>query len=137
MTNTKTNTMTAATTTVADAVAEKLPTRKDALVAAISKFDEDDPIRKTLEKMLKQVSTKRSGESPAQAKAKAEREELMMLCVEALKAHADVKINSTWLSDNVNGINSTQKATVLMGNAIKMGLVEKYYEGKRVYYRAL
>lgn len=134
MTNATTMPMAASTAT---ATVEKLPTRKDALVAAIAKFDESDPIRKTLEKMLEQVSKKRTGETPSQVKAKAERKELMKACIDAMNAHPDAKINSTWLNDNVNGVTSTQKATVLMGNAIKDGLVEKYYEGKRTYYRVI
>lgn len=133
MTNATATIITNATATTA----EKLPTRKEALTAAIEKFEKDNPYRKTLEKMLEQVSKKHTGETPSQVKAKAERKVLMNACVEALKKNPDVKINSTWLANNVNGITSTQKATVLMSNAIKDGLVEKYYEGKRTYYRVI
>lgn len=112
-------------------------TRAMALTTAIDKFDENDPIRATLEKMLEQVSKKPTGESPAQAKAKAERMELMQSCIEYMKNHPDAMINSTWLSNNVNGITSTQKATVLMTKAIEMGLVEKFYEKGKPFYKAL
>lgn len=122
------------TSTVAN---DEKVTRKDALVAAIAKFDSNDPVRATLEKMLEQVTKPRNGETPAQTKAKAERESLMLECVNVMKQYQDDPINSTWLAHNVDGVRSTQKATVLMGNAIKAGLVEKYYEGKRVYYRAI
>lgn len=112
-------------------------TRKDALIATMEKFDANDPIYAVLAKMLKQVSKTPTGETPAQAKAKAERNELMHRCIEAMKAHADIDVNSTWLANNVDGVRSTQKATVLMGNAIKAGLVEKVYLGKKVYYKVM
>lgn len=131
-----TNATATTTTTIVNAAANKV-TRRDALVAAIAKFNDEDPIRATLEKMLEQVNKPRTGESPAQAKAKAERMDLMNACVAAIKAHPETPVNSTWLASNVDGVRSTQKATVLMGMAIKAGMVEKTYIGKKVYYTAM
>ena len=126
--------MTNATTTTTSANESKV-TRKDALAAAISKFDTTDPIREVLEKMLEQVSKVRNGETPSQAKAKAERHELMIACIDIMNNHPDADINSTWLAKHVNGVRTPQKATALMGMAVKEGLVNKVYQGKKVYYK--
>lgn len=130
-----TNMNTTATTNAAVETAKV--TRKDALAAAMTKFDANDPIYAVLAKMLEQVSKTRTGETPSQAKAKAERHDLMMACMGAIHANPDVAINSTWLAANVPGVRSTQKATTLMGLAIKEGLVEKVYNAKKVYYKAI
>lgn len=121
----------------ADAAKAAKVTRRDALEAAVAKFDIDDPIRATLEKMLHQVSTRSTAETPSQAKAKAERAELLQACIEAMKANPDTPINSTWLKDNVDGIRTTQKATALMSQGIKDGTIEKVYMGKKVFYHVL
>lgn len=112
-------------------------TRAMALTNAIAKFDEGDPIRATLERMLEQVNTKPTSESPTKAKEREEREALMQSCVEAIKNHPDALIDSTWLNNNVNGVTSTQKATYLMRMAAEQKLIERVYDKHKTYYKAI
>lgn len=133
MTNTTTTNV---NTTVETAEVTKV-TRKDALIAAMEKFDETDPVYVTLAKMLEQVTKPRNtnGETPSQAKAKAERAALITQILDVMRENPDVNVNSTWIAANVADVRTTQKATALMTAAIKDGLVEKYYSGKKVYYK--
>lgn len=115
---------------------ENTVTRKDALTAAINMFEPNDETRVVLEKMLSQITKSEDYVSPSQEKAKAERAALMEACIEAIAANPDVDVDTKWLMNHVNGVNSTQKASNLMATAAKQGRIEKVYgSNKKVHYK--
>ena len=89
--------------------------------------------RETAEKWL--VALEKKSSAPRVNKTRAANEELAKAAVRAMVANADANINAAWLRDNVPGIGSAQKAVAVMNVAAEMGLVERYEENRKAFYR--
>lgn len=89
--------------------------------------------RECAEKWLAALDKKSN--APRVNKTRAANEELAKAAVAAMAAHADANVNAAWLRDHVAGIGSAQKAVAVMNVAVEMGMVERYEENRKAFYR--
>ena len=73
--------------------------------------------------------------APTVNKKAVENERLAHEMVNLMIAHADQMVNARFVADHLAGVGSAQKATAVANAAIRLGLVEKYTDKGRVYYR--
>lgn len=105
-------------------------TRADALRTAINMFDENAPERIVLGKMLDSI-TKPRKKSNAPSRARIENEQILNAAIEKMPTEP---INTKWLTENVRGIMTTQKAAAIMRLGVEMGKVRKIVDGRNVSY---
>ena len=104
-------------------------TRAQAIANAIAKFDVNAPEIEVLEKMLAQV-TRKPEKKAGPTKTQLLNGQLLVKCVEAIKAHPEDTITARWLVDHIKDVNTTQKASSLMERGIKEGTIRKEYNKK-------
>ena len=61
--------------------------------------------------------------------------ELAAKVAQAIAANPDEKINAKWITLHVSGITTAQKAVGVVRQGIKDGLIERYEEKGKAYYR--
>ena len=89
--------------------------------------------RECAEKWL--VALEKKASAPTVNKKALENEALAHKMVEAMRTHADALVNAKWLTEYVAGVTTPQKGTAVANAAIKLGLVERYTEKGRTYYK--
>lgn len=114
-------------------------TQAQALRHLIDNAPENTPVEviEAAEKLYT-AKTKKYDRPKTASKERLMNEKLVAPVVELIKANPDEMINATWVNDHFNDVNvrSPQKARVIVEMAIEAGLVEKYTEKGRTYYRA-
>ncbi len=105
-------------------------TRVEALESAIN----GDLTPEVVEKLTAMLEQLRKPAKRTETKEDRERAALVEAAVAAVKA-AGEPVNAKWVTENVNGITTTQKAGAIMRIAIQRGMVSKTYDnkGKPVY----
>lgn len=71
----------------------------------------------------------------AVSKKAVENEQLAHALVDLMVTHADANINARFIADHLAGVPTPQKATAVANAAIKAGLVERYTDKGRTFYR--
>lgn len=113
-----------------------------ALNAAIAVFDEMDATATIgdftaeeyagkLRKMLETATKKRTGEKMETPEQRKNREEYIPAMLEAMAKHGE-PVSSKWVTENVRGITTTQKATALLTMCVKNKTIERIQDGRKV-----
>ena len=89
--------------------------------------------RECAEKWL--IALDKKSNAPRVNKTRAANEELARAAVAAMAANTETAINAAWLRDHVAGVASAQKAVAVMNVAADLGLVERYEENRKAFYR--
>lgn len=89
-----------------------------------------------LERMHKTATKPRTGEKVETAEQRKNREEYIPAMLAAMREHGE-PVTAKWISENVAGIMTTQKATGLLGICQKAGTVERIQVGRTVTFMAL
>lgn len=110
-------------------------TRAQALEYAIAHCD-NDAVIEVLRKMHAQV-TKPRKKSDAPTKTQLVNANLCKAAIEAFKAHGNEGYDVKWISNHVNGILTSQKATAVMRFGMANGLIERNQDGKAITFRAI
>ena len=83
------------------------------------------------EKMLETATKKHASTNSETPEQRKNREEYIPAMLKAMAAQGE-PITSKWVSDNVRGITTTQKATALLTKCVKNGVVVRIQEGRKV-----
>ena len=97
---------------------------------------EDVDLIAKLERMHKTATKPRTGEKTETAEQRKNREEYIPAMLAAMRAHGE-PVTAKWISENVAGIMTTQKATGLLGICQKNGTVERIQVGRTVTFMPL
>ena len=83
------------------------------------------------------AKTKKYDRPKVASKERIANEALVPMVIDLMKANPDDLINATWLNDHINHVDvrSPQKARAIAELAIEKGLVEKFTEKGRTYYK--
>lgn len=114
-------------------------TNATALAKAIELLENcgDADLLAKLDRMYKTATKPRSnGQKVETAEQRKNREEYIPAMLSAMRSHGE-PVTAKWISENVSGIMTTQKATGLLGICIKAGTVERIQVGKTVTFMAL
>lgn len=122
------------------AAVKNTTTQAQALAYVIEHFGADIP-EDILAKLneLYTAKTKKYDRPKVASKERRLNESLVPQVVELIKGAGQELVNATWVNANFDNpeVRSPQKARVIVELAIEQGLVEKYQEKGRTYYRAL
>lgn len=114
-------------------------TQAQALRHLIDNAPENTPkeVIEVAEKLYTSKTKKYARPTGVKSKERRLNESLVAPMVELITANPDELINATWLNDNFDNaeVRSPQKARVIAEIAIEQGLLEKYTEKGRTYYR--
>ncbi len=112
-------------------------TRKQALEVAIAALDYNDPkaeeARGVLSKMVEQLSKPKT--TPTVNKTRVANEALVREIAESVPA--GTTITCGWITENVQGVMTPQKAVALMKVGESLGLFRRTVDGKKVGYERL
>lgn len=103
--------------------------------AIINEFSVAEYVAK-LEKMLATTTKKREGaksETPSQR----ENREVFIPAILAAMAKEDAPITAKWVTEHVNGIMTTQKASALLGKLVTLNKVERLKDSKQTVFKLI
>lgn len=107
-------------------------TRKNFLTDMLA-LDLTPEQRECAEKWL--VALDKKAAAPTVNKKALENEQLAHKLVEQMRTSADAQVNAKWISEHLVGVPTPQKGTAVANAAIKLGLLERYAEKGRTFYK--
>lgn len=103
--------------------------------SVINEFSVAEHVAK-LEKMLATTTKKREG-SKSETPSQRENREVFMPAILAAMAKEDAPITAKWVTEHVNGIMTTQKASALLGKLVALGKVERIKDSKQTVFKLI